>query len=281
MFTGFDFEVIWRSLPYLFLDGMAFTRAAHRDGRGGRHRARHADRDDAALAVRAAVGCGGRIRQPGAVAAARARHLLVLLPHPLGLAVGDGRRQAGPGRGLPVGAHHVHDVRGRLLRRDHARRHPVGTQGPGCRRLRAGHDLLAGHGHRRPAAGLPQHAAGAADPDHHPVPGHLARLRAVDHRLPRRREQDRQSRLSAGGDVSVRRCRVFRDLLRACRAWCGGCRRASPLSVERAHDRDRQRQQVVQQTSRSCAAAPPGSPRARWSWCAARRDRASPPSSSA
>jgi glutamate/aspartate transport system permease protein len=25
MFTGFDFEVIWRSLPYLFLDGMAFT----------------------------------------------------------------------------------------------------------------------------------------------------------------------------------------------------------------------------------------------------------------
>jgi glutamate/aspartate transport system permease protein len=25
MFTGFDFDVIWRSLPYLFLDGMAFT----------------------------------------------------------------------------------------------------------------------------------------------------------------------------------------------------------------------------------------------------------------
>jgi glutamate/aspartate transport system permease protein len=25
MFTAFDFEVIWRSLPYLFLDGMAFT----------------------------------------------------------------------------------------------------------------------------------------------------------------------------------------------------------------------------------------------------------------
>jgi glutamate/aspartate transport system permease protein len=25
MFTGFDFEVIWRSLPYLFLDGMVFT----------------------------------------------------------------------------------------------------------------------------------------------------------------------------------------------------------------------------------------------------------------
>ena len=25
MFTDFDFEVIWRSLPYLFLDGMAFT----------------------------------------------------------------------------------------------------------------------------------------------------------------------------------------------------------------------------------------------------------------
>jgi glutamate/aspartate transport system permease protein len=25
MFTGFDFDVIWRSLPYLFLDGMVFT----------------------------------------------------------------------------------------------------------------------------------------------------------------------------------------------------------------------------------------------------------------
>jgi glutamate/aspartate transport system permease protein len=25
MFAGFDFEVIWRSLPYLFLDGMVFT----------------------------------------------------------------------------------------------------------------------------------------------------------------------------------------------------------------------------------------------------------------
>src|SRR5262245_59077788 len=25
MFTGFDFELIWQSLPYLFLDGMAFT----------------------------------------------------------------------------------------------------------------------------------------------------------------------------------------------------------------------------------------------------------------
>src|SRR5262245_64217502 len=25
MFTDFDFEVIWRSLPYLFFDGMVFT----------------------------------------------------------------------------------------------------------------------------------------------------------------------------------------------------------------------------------------------------------------
>ena len=62
-----------------------------------------------------------------------------------------------------------------------------------------------GHGLRRSAAGLPQHAAGAADPDHHPVPGHLARLRAVDHRLPRRGEQDRQSRFSTRRDVSLRR----------------------------------------------------------------------------
>ena len=50
-------------------------------------------------------------------------------------------------------------------------------KGQVVRRLRGRHDLRAVHEADRAAAGLPQHAAGAADADDHPVPGHLARLR--------------------------------------------------------------------------------------------------------
>ena len=54
---GFDFDVIQRSLPYLFREGMIFTLDADgaRDGR--RHRLRHAARDDAAVAVQARCRC--------------------------------------------------------------------------------------------------------------------------------------------------------------------------------------------------------------------------------
>jgi His/Glu/Gln/Arg/opine family amino acid ABC transporter permease subunit len=82
--------------------------------------------------------------------------------------------------GRPVGAelghHHLRRVRGGVLQRDHARRHPVHLARPGQRRPGAGHDLRPEHAAGGPAAGLPQHAAGAADADHHPVPGHLAGL---------------------------------------------------------------------------------------------------------
>ena len=40
-----------------------------------------------------------------------------------------------------VGDHHLHAVRGGLLLRDHARRHPERAQGPGACRLRGRHDL--------------------------------------------------------------------------------------------------------------------------------------------
>ena len=77
--------------------------------------------------------------------------------------------------------------------RDHARRHPVDFARPGRRGAGARPDLQADHALGRAAAGVPQHAAGAVDPDHRPVPGHLAGLRAVDHRFPGRRRQGRRS----------------------------------------------------------------------------------------
>src|SRR5262249_38601149 len=74
-------------------------------------------------------------------------------------------------------------------------------------------DLPADHGLRRAAAGVPQHAAGAADADHHPVPGHLAGLRALDHRLHGRRLEDRAARRPPGRDVPVRGAGLFFDLV--------------------------------------------------------------------
>src|SRR6185295_338322 len=55
--------------------------------------------------------------------------------------------------------------------------------------------------------------AGAAHADHHPVPGHLAGVRDLGHRLPRRRRQGRQPRLPPGRDVYLRRGRVLHHLL--------------------------------------------------------------------
>src|SRR6185503_19409634 len=49
----------------------------------------------------------------------------------------------------------------------------------------------------------------------HPVPGHFARVRAIDHRLPRRRGQDRAARRAADRDVSVCGGGVFHHLVLA------------------------------------------------------------------
>ena len=83
-----------------------------------------------------------------------------------------------------------------------------------------------------PAAGLPQHGAGAADADHHPVPGHLAGLRALDHRLPRRRLEGGATRRTAGGDVSVRRRRLLHHFAWRPRPPYAGSTAASPSSAE-------------------------------------------------
>src|SRR6185312_4733490 len=92
-------------------------------------------------------------------------------------------------------------------------------------------DLSADDGLYRAAAGLPQHGAGAAHPDHHPVPGHLARLRALDHGFPGRGVEGGAARRTSGGDVSVRGPGLFRDLVRglAARPWAAAAGRDHPL----------------------------------------------------
>ena len=103
------------------------------------------------------------------------------------------------------------------------------SQGPAGRGAGARPDLLPDHALRRAAAGVPQHAAGAADPDHRAVPGHLAGLCALDPRFPRRGQQGRAARRPAGRDVSVRGGGLFHDLLLSHPSASGACRRASPF----------------------------------------------------
>ncbi len=211
---GFDWDVIRRSLPYLFRDGMTFT---------------------VTLTVLAMTGgiIFGTLLAMMRLASFRPLALLAggyvnlmrsiplvlvifwfffLVPY-IGAWILREPRPISVGAVL-LGARHLHDVRGRVLLRDHARRHPVDPARPGVVGLRAGPRLLADHGAHRAAAGLPQHAAGAAHPDHHPVPGHLARVRDLGHRLPGCRLQDRQPGLPPRRDVLVRGRGLLRHLVR-------------------------------------------------------------------
>ncbi len=137
------------------------------DGHGRRHHPRHLSGLDAPV---------------GQALARRARH--ALRGHLALDPAGDGDPVVLPADPLPdrtagrreVGPDHLHAVRGHLFLRDHAGRHPVRLAGPGLRWLRGGHDLPPDHAVGGAAAGLPQHAAGAADADHRAVPGHLAGL---------------------------------------------------------------------------------------------------------
>ncbi len=147
------------------------------------------------------------------LAAAGAGDLLVLLPGALYRTVADRRVAADHGRRLRVLADHLHHLRGGVFLRDHARRHPVDLEGPAGRGQRARPDLRAVDALRRAAAGVPQHAAGAADANHRAVPGHLAGLRAVDPGFPRRRQQGRTARRPSGRNVPVRRAGLLRHFL--------------------------------------------------------------------
>ena len=253
MFADFDFDVIIRSLPYLFYDGMTFTLML------------------TALATIGGIFFGTLLAlmrlsgiAPLALLAAGYVNLMRSVPLVLMIfwfyflvpyigAMDHRRGAADPGGRVRLLARHLHAVRSGVFLRDHARRHPVDLARPGGGGAGARHDLSADHGLHRAAAGLPQHGAGAAHPDHHPVPGHLAGLRALDHRLPRRRLQGRAARRPAGGDVPVRRRGLFRDLVRGLpgRAMAAGA--GPPSSAESSagsrsrHDYHRPGEQVVRQ----------------------------------
>src|SRR5262249_58444141 len=71
---------------------------ADRAGDLRRHRFRYAARDDAAFGFYPALAARRRLREPDAVGAAGAGHLLVLFPGPFHRSVGYRRLAADPGR---------------------------------------------------------------------------------------------------------------------------------------------------------------------------------------
>ena len=133
---------------------------------------------------------GRRLCEPHSFHAAGAGDFLVLLLVPY-----IGQWATGAERPIQVGAfwsvlvtftlfeaaYFCEIMRAGIIRTRTAKRRP--------RRHR--HDLSDRHGLYHPAAGFPQHGAGAADPNDHPVSGYFASLRYLGHRLSRRRIEDR------------------------------------------------------------------------------------------
>mmetsp|Transcript_16913 Transcript_16913/g.40193 ORF Transcript_16913/g.40193 Transcript_16913/m.40193 type:complete len:240 (+) Transcript_16913:7988-8707(+) len=185
-----------------------------------------------------AVGAGGPLRRHAALHPAGDGDPVVLPADP---------QAAGAAGRADVCLHHLHTVRGLLLLRDHARGHPVGVQGPGPCRLCAGHDLRPEHAPGRAAAGLPEYASGAADPDHHPVPGHLAGLcgrRVRPAQGLRGRGQELQP---PGRNLSGRRRRLLRHLLRPVAPCARAAKEDRHHSIRIRRDRHQKRLQVVRQ----------------------------------
>ena len=99
---------------------------------------------------------------------------------------------------------------GRLLRRDHPRRHPLGRPGPARGRSRAGHSGLAAVHPDRPAASHARHPAHRLQRGDRPGQGHLDRLRpgllrAVLHRPGHLQPDPAGLAAAAGGHPLVRR----------------------------------------------------------------------------
>ena len=218
---------------------------------------RHAAGDGAAVVVQAA-GAGRRgLRQPDALDPAGAGDLLVLSSWCRSRCSGapgrDGRRRSAPSARRIITFIMFEAAYFCEIMRAGIQSIP---RGPGRRRLTRWASPTGRRCARHPAAGVPQHAAGAADADDHPVPGHLARLR-------RSRRTDfvgaavkiAQRDCAPGRDVPVRGRRLFRPLLHAVVRRASGCRRRSPSSAERSdtgipcNDRN-------QQTSPSGTAVP-------------------------
>ena len=214
MFSSFDFDVIARSLPYLFLDGMTFTLML------------------TALATTGGIVFGTllammRLSGMAPVSMLAAGYVNLMRSVPLVLVIFwfyflvpyIGQWVTGAARPIQVGAFMSSLVTFTLFEAAYfAEIMRAGIQSiparPGGRGPGAGHDLPPDHGLHRAAAGVPQHVAGAAHPDHHPVPGHLAGLRAFDHGFPRRRIEGGAAGRTPGRDVPVRCPGLFPDLVR-------------------------------------------------------------------
>ena len=173
-------------------------------GDGRRHRARHAARADAPVGQKcwssSAAFYVNTLRSIPLVMVILWFFLLILLL--IGRPLRRPARRSSPSR-----------VRGGLLLRDHTRRHPERAAG----QVYAGYAM--GMDYRQtmqlivlPQA-FPQHAAGAADADHHPVPGHQLVYAIGAYDLLKGLRGGRQELQPPGRDVPARRRRLFRDLL--------------------------------------------------------------------
>jgi His/Glu/Gln/Arg/opine family amino acid ABC transporter permease subunit len=203
MFSNFDYDVIIRSLPYLFYDGMTFT-----------------------LALTAFATVGGiifgtllammrlsgfvpiSVLAAGYVNLMRSVPLLLVIFWFYFLVPYIGQWITGASRPVEVGAFVSSFVTFTLFEAAYF----AEIMRAGIQSIPRG-QVSAAQALGMTAAGVPQHGAGAAHPDHHPVPGHLPRLRALDHGFPRRSVQSGAARRAAGGDVLVRRIGLFRDLV--------------------------------------------------------------------
>ena len=183
MFSNFDFDVIRRSLGYLFFDGMTFT-----------------------LTLTALSAVGGLVlgtllalmRLSGFKLLGRIAGLYVDLMRSLPLVLVIfwfyflvpyiGQWVTGASRPIRVGAFASSLVTFIMFEAAYfSEIMRAGIQsiskGQPAAAQRARPDLQPDHALHRAAAGVPEHAAGAADADHRAVPGHLAGLRAVDLRI--------------------------------------------------------------------------------------------------
>jgi His/Glu/Gln/Arg/opine family amino acid ABC transporter permease subunit len=194
MFANFDFDVIGRSLGYLFFDGMTFT-----------------------LTLTGLSALGGLIF--GTLIALMRLSGLKLLGHVAGLYVDlmrslplvlvifwfyflvpyIGQWLTGSSRPIHVGAFASSLITFIMFEAAYFSE----IMRAGIQSISRGQPA-ADHALCRAAAGIPEHAAGAADADDRAVPGHFTGLRGVDYRLSGRRQQSRAARRTAGRNVPLR-----------------------------------------------------------------------------
>ena len=213
-----------------------------------RHRARHGAGADAPVGQEVAGDAGGGLRQRAALDPAGDGDPVVLPADPAAASAGRS--------GAELSAIITFTVfEAAYYSRDHARRHPVGAaSGQVYAGYAVGMTYAPEHEADRAAAGLPQHAAGAADADHHPVPGHLAGLRHRRLRPAQGLRGRRQELQPPGRDLPDRRRRLLRHLLQPVDAGPAAAEedRHHPLKQQRdpANDRHQERLQVVRHASR-------------------------------